>query len=930
MSQPAELIYQIGALRLHPSKRLLLDGEQRVRLGDRALDLLIALVEQAGEVVSKESLFQRVWPRTVVEETSLRVHIAALRKALGDGQDGKRYIANVPGQGYSFISPVTAHQNPILVKSTSAANRVRLPPLPARLTRLIGRTASLHSIARGLSEHRCVTITGAGGIGKTTLALSLAEHHAKAYAGGVVFIELATLTSAAQLHQAVARALGATTPDITTSFDSLADLIGSQPMLMIIDNCEHLVEATAELVVQLLKRTPVLHALSTSREPLRAEGERIHRLDALSIPPAGLSSADAALDFESVQLLVERVSSSMGAFDLSDGDAACAAELCRRLDGVPLAIELAAARVGFFGLQGLRDRLDQRLSLLTSGLRTVLPRHQSLRSLYDWSYDLLDLSGQRALYSLAVFSGAFPLEAALSVIPVEGRARTLAIFLDLISKSLVVVDLTAGEHRYRLMDSTRVYATEKLYESGDVECVHRALASYLIETLEVANAEWAQAARDVWLARHAPLMNDVDTALDWAGSGRGDAVLTARLCAASLQLSHQLSRLGQHRQRLEHALARLATLPERLPEVECQLTATLGVVLGYARAEMPRHDTWLKASAALLKEAQADADVLYVIELHHFTHGEYRHALAAAQALDAVCKASGNAQGSVIARRMQAQIWHFLGDQPRARELAHEVMRFSGSVLRLNDSWIEPMDHQVSMRIVLARIHWLEGDAQGADQLIQEALDLTAVDPGLPRCHVLALAALPIALWRGDHAGAVAHLSQFRQLVEQHAIDFWKEWALGFDWLLQGAAGPTPTLSTKFLDLLGTVSPVLTDERLLARAESGEVGWCAAELLRARGEHLLAISSSHASQAEQLFTRALEMSRHQGLRHWELRAAVSLTRLSLSLGRPHVCAEPLLRVLPRLNAHPSCPEHQLAIELLDQLARPSNDVRAAG
>lgn len=927
MSRPAELVYHFGALRLYPSKRLLLDGELHVRLGDRALDLLIALVERAGEVVPKEELFKRVWPRTVVEETSLRVHIAALRKALGDGRDNKRFIANVPGQGYSFICPVAAHQVERTLEKPAVMEQARQVPFPTRLTRMIGRSSSVNSITKGLADYRCVTITGEGGVGKTTLALSVAENSTQNYPDGVAFVDLAAIASPTPLISTVARALGLTL-SADAPMQSLMDLIAHRQTLVILDNCEHLADSVAELVVQLLKSTSRLHILATSREPLRAEGERIHRLEALRVPPrTGVSGAQEAMQFESVQLLVERIGSTLGMFELSDSEALCAAELCRRLDGIPLAIELAAARVSFFGMQGLLSRLDNRLSLLTSGLRTALPRHQTLRALYDWSYDLLDTTSRHALDSLSVFAGAFTLEGALAVIPGGERARSLSIFLELIAKSLVVADLGRDERRYRLLDSTRVYAAEKLREAGGHDHAHSLHASHLIHVLKAANADWEPHARLAWLNRHAPLIDDVNLALDWAEAAA--PLVGAQLCAVSFQLAQQLSQLERHRLRIERALAGLARLPERHLDLEHQLTAILGVALGHARAHGPHHDEWLKAAADVTNQAGAGLEMLYGSVVSHFTHGEYRQALAAATRLESICDSNQDTQGRVISHRMQAQLWHFLGDQPRARQLAHEVMNYPAVALRLGGKMLDPLDRHVSMRIVLARIHWLEGDAEGADRCVNEALELMVSETDYARCHVLALAACPIAFWRGDLASATSHLANLRQLSEQHAIELWKEWVSGYEWLLEGASGPAPTASIKLLDMMGTLAPVMADQRLLARAESGEVGWCAAELLRAHGEHLLALSDGHAEEAEHLFERALAMSRRQGLLRWELRAAVSLTRHLMSQQRPHVSAEPLLRVLPRLGQHPSCPAHQAAMDLLEELSPPSDHAGVA-
>lgn len=457
--------YQFGPFSLLPASRLLLAHGQPVRLGARALDILIALVEQPGQVVDKDDLLRRVWPDTIVEEASLRVHIAALRKALG-GSDA-RYIANIPGKGYSFTAEVA--QVGAAPASGVVPLRLARHNLPVRLTRMIGRDAATNDVSALLRTRRFVTVAGEGGVGKTTLALAVAEGTLDEYPDGTAFVDLALCACPSAIVDTVGHALGVPLPQ-SSAAEALMPLLQGRRMLLVMDNCEHLVASAADLIAHLLRAFPALHVLATSREPLRADGEHVHRVEPLRVPPASVAvSLDEAIGYESIQLLVERVSAHADGFELCEADVPHAAELCRRLDGIPLAIELAAARVSFFGMAGLLERLHDRLRILTSGHRTVLPRHQTLRALYDWSFDLLDEDAKRLFTGLSVFPGLFSLEDALALVPGDDRGAALAVFIDLIAKSLVAPDIGGDRRQYRLLDTARVYAQDKLSAFGGTD-----------------------------------------------------------------------------------------------------------------------------------------------------------------------------------------------------------------------------------------------------------------------------------------------------------------------------------------------------------------------------------------------------------------------------------------------------------------------------
>jgi predicted ATPase len=456
---------QFGPFRLFPQQRLLLRTDTPLRLGSRTREILFALVERAGEIVMKSELIARVWPNTVVGEGTLRVHVNALRNALGCGKSGVRYVENVTGRGYLFIAPVTRREEP----------RARQPGLTIPLTRMIGREPILSALtarlAQARSSHRRFhTIVGPGGSGKSTVAANLADSLRDSYPDGARLVDLAAAHNASPLA-AVAASLGcgASTRDEVTP---LINMLRKKQMLLVLDNCERVVDDAAALAETLLACAPGLHILATSREPLRTRSERLLQLPPLGLPTAAAPlTATQALESPAVQLFVERAMDSQDDFELTDATAPVVVDICRKVDGLPLAIELAAALVGLFGIREVASRIDDPLGLLTKGCRTAPPRHQTLRATLDWSYTSLSESERIALRRLAIFDRSFDLNSAVMEVASDTimPADVADIIANLTAKSLLVRDEAAGRDLYRLLTTTRAYALEKLTASGHTQ-----------------------------------------------------------------------------------------------------------------------------------------------------------------------------------------------------------------------------------------------------------------------------------------------------------------------------------------------------------------------------------------------------------------------------------------------------------------------------
>ena len=458
-----------GPFHLLPKQRLLLEAGKPVCLGSRAFELLVALLERPGELITKNELLARVWAHTHVVEGNLKFQVAALRRALRDGTDGHRYVVTAPGLGYRFVAPVRLVGDQPL--SQVLPQQQICHSLPVRSGPLFGRAQIVDKLVRQLPLNRLLTIVGAGGVGKTSVALAVAERliHEQHY--DAYLVDVAALADPTHLPIALANALGLPARSEDPTPASIA-LLKKKPALLILDNCAHGIEAAAALAGNLVQEVSGLHILATSREPLRVQGEHIHRLLPLPVPAVSAAvGVTEALRCPAVQLFVDRASASLDNFGLTDTEVPIALDICRKLDGIPLAIELAASNLSTLGLVGLGYCLRDPLGILTRGCRTAPARHQSMRATLDWSYGVLDEIGQRVLRRLSIFAGDFTLRAAAAVLCdlnlVEEEITEQV--LSLAAKSLILVDTCGNEPRYRLFETTRAYAFGKLSESGEVE-----------------------------------------------------------------------------------------------------------------------------------------------------------------------------------------------------------------------------------------------------------------------------------------------------------------------------------------------------------------------------------------------------------------------------------------------------------------------------
>src|SRR5216684_4507183 len=659
---------EFGRFRVLPHRRELIADGRPLEVGGRAFDVLMVLIEASGAVVSKGTLMNRVWPDRIIEENSLQHQISTLRRVFAADRDLIRTIA---GRGYQFtgeIRTVAATPNaPASAGMAQATPTPFRPPtnLPEPVSELIGRDAELDEILNLSASHRLVTLTGAGGIGKTRLGFEAARHLLPRFADGIWGIELAPLSDPELVPVTVATALGLELASGTASPLSVANALRAKQLMLVLDNCEHVVDAAARTAEALLRANPAARVIATSREPL---------------------TAAEATAFPAVQLFVERVIAIVEDFALTDANAPLVSEICRRLDGLPLAIEFAAPRVEVLGIEGVGAHLDDSLPALGARRRTALPRHRTMRAVVDWSYGLLSEDEQQFFRALGIFAGGFTVDAAAAVVldAVTTRIDAIDRLADLVAKSLVVADVSGAQPRFRLLDTTRAYAIEKLDESAERDQIARRHAEYYRELLEIAATG---AAPGILAAEFTAEIDNIRAALVWAFSDDGNPSIAIALASASAQLLLELSLLPECQQWTSKALALLSP-QENGTRREMVLQVAFGISFRFTKGATEEvHSRVMRALE--LAEQFDDADYkLRILHVHgscYAWRGDLRAALAIARQCEAFAASVTDPSAQPVADRMLGIVQFYLGDLTGARAHLERALGRFPSVPRRND-----------------------------------------------------------------------------------------------------------------------------------------------------------------------------------------------------------------------------------------------------
>jgi predicted ATPase/DNA-binding winged helix-turn-helix (wHTH) protein len=945
---------EFGPFQVLLRERVLLKNGDPIDVGSRAFELLILFLKRPGVVLTKDELISSVWSGVFVEESNLRVNIAALRKALGDGEAGNRYILNTPNRGYSFVHPVT-RRNAELAANPSADRVLSFTTnVPAPLSKIVGRDDAIDFLASQIEKRRFVTLVGPGGIGKTTVALAAAARLLTKFENRICFVDLAALTDETQVFSKLVNSLGVRV-GTKQALQTLLVFFRERRILLIFDNCEHVIGRTAELVEEILHGAPTASVLATSREPLRAAGEYLIPLRTLDFPALSIGlTASAILAYPAVELFIERAAAHIDSEDLSYQDAASIAEICCRLDGIPLAIELTASRVGQYGIRSLASMLDDRFSVLTRGRRTALPRHQTLRATMDWSYDLLTPVEQIILQQLSVFSGRFTPIAARAVITVLNldKPKVEDAIYNLVSKSLVISDSGNNRTHYRLLETTKAYADEKLDEIIKRNTLLPQHAEYYQHLLERANDEKETQPTSDWLDLYCSQMDNVKAALNWAFSPIGNPSIGVALTVAAIPLWLQLSLIDECRGWVEKCLLIIQSIPGDTKAVRMKLYAALGWPQMYATDSGPDSGTeaWKKALtlAEELNNTEYELRALWALWADRVNQGECEQALTFATKFKNVAARSSNFSDRLIGERITAAVLHFIGDQTGA--MHHIKIMLDGYIAHQNRSEIVKyqFDQRITARITLSRTLWLQGRCDQSMMEISACVDdALSIGHVFSLCNFLAQAACPIALQNGNLEEAERYEAMLRNYARSHSIDVWLIYADCFHGELLVRKGQIDLGLTLLRDSIKKLrdanfvqyltaflssfaeglaaskqfceAQAIVDEAL-SRCESTGERWCYANLLRIKANILIKRDHlENVSLTEELYQRSLQVSGEHQCISWALRTGIDFADMLKRQNRQSEACQMLEAIKCKFTEGFENNDFIFATELLEQL-----------
>ena len=892
-----------GSFRLISAERLLIKDGTPVSIGGRALDVLIALTDRAGEVVEYRDLINLVWPGVFVEEANLRVHVSNLRKTLGDGQDGSRYILNVAGRGYSFVAPVQIGMSANTI--ATAVDPVRPRNLPPMLQSLVGRNETVTELSSLLLSQRFVSIIGPGGIGKTTIAVAVAHTLQNEFGpDGVCFVDLGSLTDLADASSAVASALGCVVRGLDPE-SYIRAFLADKTVLVLLDSCEHVIESVASLCDRLIREAPSVYLLATSREALRIEGENVHLLMPLESPVEDAPSAAQALSSPAVQLFMDRATSSGHQVALSDSEAPVVADICRRLDGIPLAIELVASRVGTYGIKGTDDLLESGAGLFLQGRRGALPRHQTLHAMLDWSFALLSKGEQQVLARLSVFVGQFTLDAAKYVAEASGTSPTFRnAIASLTDKSLIRIATINGSSFYRLLDTTRAYAAVRLLESGDGDAARTLHARYFNEFLKARGTQ-ELISRSHDAALYAPHIGNIRQALSSSFSASHSLAVGVELAARAAPLLLEVSLFFECREWCRRALRAMHDM-DRGSRRELDLQRSMALSSMYVWDNSDEAKAAIERGLELTESLQDTRQQVYLlVGLNFFLtrRGDFSNALEVARRSTTVAMNSGRAE-KVMSEWMLGASHHLAGDQSAALRHCEAGLRLAsdGTPVELN---FFGYDYNIRGLASFSRSLWLAGFPDHGYKVAYQAINgVEGFEHPVLFCTVL-LDAIPVLQWYGDLKGAaeqaervIEHATKY-SLAAHRAVSI----ALKGDILVSSGDASSGvallrealaamdanhhqvvTLATlralaEGLASSGRLSEALdTIDEAAARAQHiGETMWLP-DLQRARGEILLATPQTALSAAQEALLSSIESARQQSALSWELKAAIPLAR----------------------------------------------------
>ncbi len=883
--------YVFGPYRLVPSeRRLTLDGAI-VELGSRAFDALTLLVSERGELVSKQQLMDHVWSDVTVDESNLRFQMSTLRRTLAGDAREDVYIKNVPGRGYVFIAPVAEHTEP----ATSVVSSPRLDGgyLPDRPQHIFGRDTALQELQANLLASRFISVVGAGGIGKTTIANELVHRVADKFDGDIRYIDLGSIKANDLVLPSVAMSVGyrVQSADLV---EGLATFLADRRLLLIFDCCEHVIDTVSRLADTLFRRALLCHIITTSREPLRAYGEEVHILEPLALPSdnLGLTAAEA-LGAPTVQLFMERARASGYNLGLEDKDASIVAAICHQLDGNPLAIELAGSRLLTYGFAELLDRLDGKAILNWPGRRHDV-RHRSLEATLDWSFELLTDYERQVLLHLSVFVGPFSMRAAEAILSGDRwlLGRTIE---ELVDKSLLTSRRENGVSFYRLLDVTRVYAETKLAASGASGQLVRRHAQFFIADLRENPGTPTGVSN--------PLGN-LRAALEWCFSAAGDSSVGVELAAACSEFFLNRSLLKECLRWCQTALQYLRE-EESFSETGLRLQQSLAISMMYTLGNVDQVGVAISRGldiAAKIGAREAELHLLAGQNLFLTRRADFLGALRAAQRFAALAHASQVSAQVIASDWMLGSTYNLIGRQKMGQQLLEQATA-RAEALGIRTAHYFGFDNKQRSLLGRAWTSWLCGQPDKAKSLVNDVLDESVAQNHPVSLCISHLYGAHVVLWLRELDWAERLIETLADVALKHHLGPYQTGARALRGELLLAKGQ---IEEATLTLEGSLGPLRAEKLnimlapatrayaeclaqlnrcqeadaiilpLIEQTETTSPSYLLPELLRTRAD-ILHAGGEH-GEAMSFYLRSLARAKYDGAVGWELRTALSLSR----------------------------------------------------
>ena len=952
--------FQFAEFIFSPERQVLTRNGTPVRVSSRALAILHLLIERRESLVTKRDILARVWPGIEVGEENIRLNILALRRALGDDQTEQRFILTDHGRGYRFVAAVTEGQRDEAPVTASAAEPDR-SHLPVRLTSLVGRDETIELLARCQTENRLLTIVGPGGVGKTSVAVTVARRVADTYTDGAWLVDLAPLEDPHLMPATLGSLLGVPRSSQDPS-NSLLEFLRPKRMLLVLDNCERLVEESARLAERILAVAPGVHILVTSREALGVAAEYLYRLPPLSTPPKNTErlAATPVRSYSAIRLFMERALTRSMQFDPTEAELESIADICRQLDGNPLAIELAAAAVDTVGVAGIVAGLDRRFALLTRGYRTSTVRHRSLRAVMDWSYNFLPPRTQRVLCRLSVFRGGFSLEAAEEIAHCRqiGSWEVVEHLTSLTEKSLMLNDLEHYVPEFRLLDTVRAYATEKFSATGELDVGMQRLVErcqrVFGQALDKSKIGISSGQRSMYLRQ----VNDLRASLDWAFASESHLDSGVALAIAAAPTLDSLGLFMEGYQILRTAIERLEKVPSLDKHALMQLYALVAPMCTWVSPTGNETEVACRRLLELANETgrtDFQLSALRTLFLVALLSGQNRLAHAYSIQMADAGLAAGDQEARVVAQQRTGAMCSIMGEHDTALRTFAEM-----GVNTDTDTPVETVRYSYEpvciQKSYLARTLWCVGQLDSALEEARGALERASRLAHLPTQFVtLIQASALIPLWTGPQETAARAVQLCNELAGEdrsrrmYARIFSACLQIKYGDAVAGTRSLEEELLTRGFDM-NTLAPsqavfyaALAEgfyrtqafeaalelvERALEQARLSDGVWFNPELLRIRA-CTLAAQGAAAPIVESWFNAAQTIARQQHGLYWELRAAFSHAQYlfsQLRLSDAHAVLEP---VYQKFTQGLDLVELSAARELLGQSRRGGSRTRVS-